>query len=73
MKLLLLLLVYICSGADVLDVRGAGTSSSGGINLDVQMEWYFRQFVQDYVKHEGSTYSGDFLVFTHHALEFQHS
>jgi hypothetical protein len=27
-----------------------GLSSSGGINLDVLMEWYFHQVVQDSVK-----------------------
>ncbi len=28
-----------------------GSSSSGGINLDVLIEWYFHQVVQDSVKH----------------------
>ena len=28
-----------------------GSSSSGDINLDVLMEWYFHQVVQDSVKH----------------------
>jgi hypothetical protein len=28
-----------------------GSSSSGGINLDVLMEWYFHQVDQDSVKH----------------------
>jgi hypothetical protein len=27
---------------------GTGSSSSGGINLDVLMEWYFHQVVQHY-------------------------
>jgi hypothetical protein len=33
------------------DVMGTGPSSSGGINLDVLMEWYFHQVVQDSIKH----------------------
>jgi hypothetical protein len=32
------------------DVMGTGSSSSGGINLDVLMEWYFHEVVQDSVK-----------------------
>jgi hypothetical protein len=30
---------------------GTESSSSDGINLDVLMEWYFHQVVQDSVKH----------------------
>jgi hypothetical protein len=39
------------TGAYLPDVMGTGSSSSGGINLDVLMEWYFHQVVQDSVKH----------------------
>jgi hypothetical protein len=41
----------IYSGVYLPDVIGTGSSSSGGINLDVLMEWYFHQVVQDSVKH----------------------
>jgi hypothetical protein len=41
----------IYSGAYLPDVMGTGSSSSGGIDLDVLMEWYFHQVVQDSIKH----------------------
>jgi hypothetical protein len=38
-----------------------GSSSSGGINLDVLMEWYFHQVDQDSVKHYWSTSDSTFF------------